>query len=154
MTGIILPPHAQASTGLTYIEKDKEWQRVPITGRYDCERDEWINPTHRKAVILSAWLIMAENQAKLDSIWTGEPPTIGGPFQHIDFSDDTSADHGPGANRPDMRDRDAVAEWEAADRRLAAKREGLNQALIDFTIVAMFKRRVTGAFRVHIPESR
>jgi hypothetical protein len=153
MTGLIIPGQSTGS-GLTYIEKDKEWQRVPITGRYDCERDEWLNPIHRKKVILSAWLIMAENQAKLDSIWTGETPQVRGPLAHIDFSEDSSPDEGPGANRPDPRDRDAMEAWEAADRRLAAKRAGLNEALVDFTIVAQFKRRVTGAFTVRLPDSR
>lgn len=155
MTGLILPsPGASLSRGLTYIEKDTEWERVSVTGRYDCERDEWLSPAHRKACILGAWASMVDVQAKMDSAWTGDTPQVTGPLQHVDFSGDTTPDAGPLANRPDPRDREANDRWEAAEKAKAARRSGIEQWRVDFTLTAPFKRRVRGAFRVHIPETR
>lgn len=153
-TGLILPPTGSAATGLTYIEKDKQWQRVSVTGRYDCEMAEWLDPVHRKAVILRAWSSMVDVQAKKNSTWCGDTPAVEGPLQHIDFSGDTTPDEGPMANRPDPRDREANERWEAAEKAKASRRLGLEQHIVDFTMTAGFKRRVTGAFTVAIPEHR
>ncbi len=155
MPGLILPPSRTAATGLVYVAKDKQYQRTIVTGRFDCERDEWFgNPLWRKAAILGAWVAMVEAQEKLDSTWTGDQPRVVGPLEHIDFSSDTSADDGPLAHRPDPRDRAANDAYERAERALVAKRAGLVVDRVDFTLTAPFKRRVKGAMRVHIPEAR
>lgn len=144
MTGIITA--TSIGSGLTYIEKDKQWQRVPVTGRYDCERDEWLSPAHRKACILQAWASMVEVQEKQGSAWIGDTPKVEGPLQHLDFSGDTTPDSGPMSNRPDPRDRDANDRWEAAEKAKAARRSGAEGYRVDFTLTASFKRRVRGAF--------
>lgn len=133
-------------TGLTYVEKDKEWQRVPVTGRYDCERDEWLDPRHRKNCIMHAWLLMVAAQDKRGAAWTGEPPKVEGPLQHVEFSDDASPDLGPGAGRPHPLDREANDAYEAAEKAKAARRTDTEHLRVDFTLTAFFKRRVTGAF--------
>lgn len=154
MNGSGLVTASSLSTGLIYVEKDKQWERVPVTGRYDCERDEWLSVAHRKACILGAWESMVDVQEKQGSTWDGATPQVAGPLQHIDFSGDTTPDTGPMANRPDPRDRDANDRWEAAEKAKAARRSGVEMERVDFTLTAGFKRRVRNAFRVHIPESR
>lgn len=143
MSGLLLP---SVGSGLTFIEKDKEWSRTTVTGRYDCERDEWLNPLHRRQCIMHAWLLMVQAQEKRGGTWTGDKPSVVGPLQHVDFSADTNPDLGPGFGRPDPRDREASAAYEAAEKAKAARRSDAEAARVDFTLSALFKRRATGAF--------
>jgi hypothetical protein len=133
-------------TGLTYVEKDKEWTRQIVTGRYDCERGEWESATHRRQCIMHAWLLMVKAQDKRGAVWTGDPPKVAGPLQHVDFSTDSAPDLGPGAEQPDPRDRAACDAYEASERAKASRRSDAEDWRVDFTLSAPFKKRVTGNF--------
>jgi hypothetical protein len=132
---------------LIRVREDAEHHLHRREGRLSCPRDQLRYPH-----LMAAWRQemgrrFIANIAKLGYEWDGSKLGFRGPFEHLEFSDDTAPD--PGYLRcPDPRDVRRRLEIERQERERTARAVQRGTDLVDFTVVGSFRRKALPLYRV------
>ena len=133
--------------GLVYVRGDKVVDRIKRHGRFAipeaCARSE----PHFRAALKENMrkMVIGFNKTHKNYRLLSDAFEWRGPLPHIDFSDSSAPDPGPLA-APDFQDRQASERWERAEkaRQALVVGEHDDQDLLDFQIVLVFERTLTG----------
>lgn len=149
MVAVATSQSPQRSGLVFYVHDGWEYVKARRSGRFAIPLDCWLSPIHRAAAIKEQWGKMLVGLGKKGFSWLGDKPEVRGPLDHLEISDDASADPGLSPEKaaqilnPEQR-----TAWEKAERARAARSLGLYAETVDAQIVATFKRKVRRAPRL------
>lgn len=144
-------------TPLFYVQNDAEYLLIRRRGRFAIERACAESPAHRMAAVKRAMGRMLRSLALRGFEYVNDGRVeVRGPMPHIEYSEDVSTDPGPLA-APPLLDLAAHERWERAEKaRLARGGDGDGgqsrvSDLVDFRIVATFRKRAQRTYRRILP---
>lgn len=141
-----MPFQYSGGTPLVYVQSDATYEVHKRCGRFSVQRAAAASFPHLMAAIADQQEQMIAGLAKKGFEYTGEDFELRGPLDHIDFSEDATADPGPDG-RPDPRDLEAQEAFERAERRRVARKLEAAADLVDYEIVGKFRVRIPGKLR-------
>lgn len=127
--------------GLFYVQGDAEYHRVRRRGRFSVPRECAASPGHFRSAVEYAQEKMIAGLRKHGYEYVADGFELRGPIEHVSFSEDAHVDPGP-AGRPDPRDLKAQMAWERAEKARVAKSAGEDVDLVDFHLVATFRKKM------------
>lgn len=126
---------------LFVMQGDGEYHLVIRRGRFAVERELAASMPHLEAAVREMQDRMIDGLRRKGYEFVGPDFELRGPVPHVEFADSPEADPGPTA-APDPRDTDAWQRWERAERARKARALGPGGDLVDYLLVARFKRKV------------
>lgn len=137
---------------LFYVQNDAEYLLIRRRGRFAVERACAESPTHRLAAVKRAMEKLVRSLASRGFEYVNDGRVeVRGPMAHIDYSEDVTVDPGPLA-APPLLDLAAQARWERAEKARQAQDVNRTAELVDFRIVATFRKRTGRTYRQSVTE--
>lgn len=153
--GKIIPPKPGAGTGLHKVAQDTEYRAVRRRGRFSIESEVALNSDRLLRAVHEAQEAMIEGLRRAQGLeWmSGTEFELRGPLPHVGFDDDVKADPGP-TSIPRDASLDGLLRWSNDEAKRRAKDMNKPTDMVDFILVGTFIRKITGGYRMHIPETR